>query len=127
MTTTVRQQLARLYRARDIVSKSIEVSNELEHFEELNLEGFILGFLELELQLFDPEYFLLKVSKYVDFDSMTKIAVSVSFVQDHSVYDSKLEDKVLETLVSELKSRNLHYIFNDVSVNGKQWRNDGEF
>lgn len=92
---------------------------------EVDLKGYVLAMIDPDLYEFfiSPEVDL-SIKRYVDEDGLYKVSIGVSFVQDFNNFNKFLEQEMLETLVKEIRVRGLNLVFNDVCINGVQWRND---
>lgn len=98
--------------------------------EDFDLSGYIysmitsLGFSEL---VEDPETFSLQVKQYEDYDGEIRVAVGLAFIQDlREGIDPDLNDEVLKALRDEVIFRRLNFVFNDITINGVQWRDDDQ-
>lgn len=122
---TIRQQLSNLHNSSNPKEESIKISKSLENLE-INLSGYIYRILKISpfKQYLDSEYFILKVNKYRDIDDLLKFYISIVFLQDYNNINNDLENKMLKFLKDKMIEFNLSYIFNDIIVNNKQWRNN---
>lgn len=73
---------------------------------------------------YDNQYLEVEIFPYLDVGNERKgngrkLAVLISFIQDHQSFDSELDMKVLEKVIEVVKDSPA---VNDISVNGLQWR-----
>lgn len=123
--TTIRRELSRLSSSDvNIYDRSIILSERLKN-EDVDLVGYIRSLLSMDFyEIFNSDYCYISVKKYLDTDDYYRLAISISFIQDYKSPIDAIESFILEDLIEEIKSRNLQFVFNDVTINDKQWRND---
>lgn len=134
MTKTFLELLEDLKNAESVEDKA-ELTNELglaleedEKYSERLLQSFFTYTLGKEVgggfqEIVKGEFFSTRVKAYLDDDYTTKIAVGISYLQNHNHYIDNLDVQVLKTLTKELRKRNLELLVNDISVNELQVRN----
>lgn len=69
------------------------------------------------------EFYELNIVVYRDVDGFMKFAVRMSFLQDFENAAEGLDEEVAESLMSDVKRRNLDIVVNDICVNTVQYRN----
>lgn len=123
--TTIRRELSKLSSSDvNIYDRSIILSERLKN-EDVDLVGYIRSLLSMDFyEIFNSDYCYISVKKYLDTDDYYRLAISISFIQDYKSPIDAIESFILEDLIEEIKSRNLQFVFNDVTINDKQWRND---
>lgn len=73
--------------------------------------------------IMDGEYYRTSLRTYVDDDGTTRVALSVTFLQDHRDPEDGLDALVLGALVTAVDEHRLAGLINDITVNASQWRN----
>lgn len=129
---TIRSELFNITKSEN-PKKITELFCENYKNEDVDLHGYVhslLGGLFLLYQL-DSEKVTLRVSRYEDADGFLKFSIGVSFLPklNNSDKDSltvlgDVSKKFLNDFIVVIVDKNLNFLFNDITVNNKQWRNE---
>lgn len=120
--STIRRQLLKVQTTPNKEEALLNFSAAIEN-EDVDLSGYIYGLLvSLGYEEILQDYYSLKVYKYKDLDNLNKLCISLAFLQDFTISKENLEREILNNLVNEISALGLDGVFNDINVNGEQWR-----
>lgn len=69
------------------------------------------------------EFYSMSVHSYMDEDFHTRVAISMSYLQDFQNHIDGLDDIVIKAIYESLLNNNLDLLVNDISVNDSHMRN----
>lgn len=75
-------------------------------------------------EILESEYSNLRVKYYIDDDDKAKIAIGIAFIEDFPIHEENIDKKILYAIHDFLVAEGLSSLFNDISVNNYQLRNN---
>jgi len=114
---------AELAHASKLVSQNFEEDHELAVMIIKPYSKLALDTLESFSPIRESGFYKIRTATYTDVDSLTKIAVGISFLQDYLNPIENLDEQVASHVVEFFDEMFLSLIVNDLTVNGTHYRN----